>query len=138
MTTISVPFQFSEGSINTTNDPHKKARQQIIDVLMTGKYERVMAPGYGADAQSLTFNAANSLEVADFKEEAIAKINRHCSGSEVSDFTVSASPPDGMGGSDDGTMMYVTASYRLFGDPTTSTVSVNLTNPTHLNVFTPI
>jgi len=138
VTTLSVPFQFSEGSLSTTNDPHKQARQQILDVLMTGSFERVMAPEYGADTQSLLFDNTSGLVAADFKEETVAQLNLYVSGAEVTDLTISSSPRDGMGGADDDTMLYVTAAYRLVGDPTVSTVSVNLANPTYLNVSTPI
>ncbi len=140
MRTISVPFTFSGGSLQTTEDPHQIARQEILDVLMTDKYERVMNPSYGAATRRLLFQPHDSLVVADYKEETLAGLNRHLSSSKAMSLTVTTRPPDGSwsGPGDPEASMYVNVEYRLNGDPSTpATVSVSIADPTAIDVFTP-
>ncbi len=141
MSTISVPFTFSGGSLQNTDDPHQVARQEIINVLMTEQYERVMAPGYGASTTRLLFTTLDSLVVADYKEEALAMLNSHTSNCAVRSLSVTdqpASVPQGGGTEDPQSALYVNVTYQLNGDPTSSTMSVSVTNPDALNVFSPI
>ena len=140
MRTISVPFTFSGGALQTTEDPHQIARQEILDVLMTDKYERVMNPSYGAATRRLLFQPHDSLVVADYKEETLAGLNRHLSSSKAMSLTVTTRPPDGSwsGPGDPEASMYVNVEYRLNGDPSTpATVSVSIADPTAIDVFTP-
>ena len=140
MSTISVPFTFAGGTLQTTDDPHQIARQEILDVLMTDKYERVMSPGYGAATRRLLFQPHDSLVVADYKEETLAGLNRHLSNSKAMSLSVTTRPPDGSwsGPGDPESSMYVNVDYRLNADPTTpSTVSVSLVDPNSVDVFTP-
>lgn len=141
MSTISVPFTFSGGFLQNTDDPHQVARQEIINVLMTEQYERVMAPGYGASTTRLLFTTLDSLVVADYKEEALAMLNSHTSNCAVRSLSVTdqpASVPQGGGTEDPQSALYVNVTYQLNGDPTSSTMSVSVTNPDALNVFSPI
>ena len=141
MSTISVPFTFSGGSLQNTDDPHQVARQEIINVLMTEQYERVMAPGYGASTTRLLFTTLDSLVVADYKEEALAMLNSHTSNCAVRSLTVTDQPesvPQGGGTEDPQTTLYVNVKYQLNGDANASTVSVSVINPDALNVYSPI
>lgn len=140
MRTISVPFTFSGGVLQTTEDPHQVARQEILDVLMTDKYERVMNPAYGAATRRLLFQPHDSLVVADYKEETLAGLNRHLSNSRAVSLTVTSHSPDGSwsGPGDPESSMYVNVDYHLNSDPTTpATVSVSLVDPSSVGVFTP-
>ena len=140
MRTISVPFTFSGGALQTTTDPHQVARQEILDVLMTDNYERVMNPAYGAGTRRLMFQPHNSLVVADYKEETVAELNKHLSNSKVKDLTVTLRSPDGSwsGPGDPEASMYVNVEYRLNSDPATpSTLSVSVADPNSITVFTP-
>ena len=92
MRTISVPFTFSGGSLQTTEDPHQIARQEIINVLMTEQYERVMAPGYGATNTRLMFTTLDNLVVADYKEEALAMLNNYMSNCVVRSLSITDQP----------------------------------------------
>ena len=140
MTTILVPFQFNLGSLATTDDPHQVARQEIIDVLMTDNYERVMNHTYGANTSELLFEGLDRLVIADYKEETLAMLNAHMSNCSVTDLTVTNSPPDGAGSGpgEVGTNMYVNAYYRLHGDVTAASVSVSIVDPATINASTPL
>ena len=141
MRTISVPFTFSGGSLQNTDDPHKIARQEIINVLMTEQYERVMAPGYGASTTRLLFTTLDNLVVADYTEEALAMLNSHMSNCVVRSLSVTDKPvsvPQGGGTEDPQSTLYVNVVYKLNGDPNSSTMSVSIATPDALNVFSPI
>lgn len=141
MSTISVPFTFSEGSLLSTDDPDKIARQQILDVLMTDKFERVMYPNYGAATRRMLFDNVDSLSVADYRDTAQDGLNRHLTNCQVVSLNVHNAPPTqrarAMGGNDSSSTLYVTALYRLNSDPTvTKSVSVNIADPSRLTQFT--
>ncbi len=140
-TTISVPFSFSRfGGVETTDDPHKVARQEITNVLLTDRYERVMAPSYGASTSQLLFQTLDSLVVADFKDEAVAMLNKYLSNSTAMDMSISDTPPDLSGGpvADPDATMYVTVSYQLHSELAVSTISVAVVNPTTITATTPL
>ena len=141
MTTIAVPFTFSDGNLQTTDDPHDVARQEILDVVMTDKYERVMQPSYGAATRRLLFEPADSLAVADYKRETVDGLNRHLSNCRAMSLSVTRFPPDGSwsGPGDPDASMYINIEYRLNSDPTTpASVSVSVADPTAINAFTPL
>ena len=139
MRTITVPFSFSGGAVGTTNDPHQIARQEIINVVMTNQYERVMLPGYGASSSRLLFGTQDPLVMTDFEEEALSMLNTNLSNCQVMSLTLTHTSPDGssFGPEDPEVAMYLNARYKLNGDITTSTVSVALADPNAINVFTP-
>lgn len=89
MPSIRVPFSLSSsGRINTTSSVEKIVEQQIIDVLTTGKRERVMRPTYGAGANQLLFEPVDALVYSEFKTDAIPEINRNLSTGYVSNLSV--------------------------------------------------
>ena len=71
MTSISLPFKISGGSVASTSDTRAISEQKILDVLLTNKNERVMNPRYGASTSSLLFEKMDPNVLADFKAEAI-------------------------------------------------------------------
>jgi len=135
-TSIAIPFTFSGGSLQTTDDPHTIARQEILDVIMTNKYERVMLPYYGAATRRLLFQHLDSLLVADYEEETLDLLNRNLSNSRAMSIVVTDSSSDGSwsGPGDPEATMYVNVEYRLNSDPTTpSSVSISVANPSAIN-----
>ena len=139
MRTITVPFSFSGGAVGTTDDPHQIARQEIINVVMTDQYERVMLPGYGASTSRLVFGTPDPLIVADFREEAMSMLNTNLSNCVVRDISVTDTAPDGTayGPEDAEATIYLNVNYKLNGDVTSTTVSIALVSPDAINVFTP-
>ncbi len=142
MSTISVPFTFSHGSLAHTDDPDTIARQEILDIIMTDKYERVMIPNYGAATRRLLFEHSDSLAIADYKETAQDGLNRHLTNCQVVGLSVTTAPTSerarALAGEshDADATLYVNALYRLNSDPTvTSTVSVNIADPASLTQF---
>ena len=135
MRTIAVPFSFSGGSLRTTSNPHTIARQEIIDVLTTDNYERVMAPMYGANTSSLMFTQVDNLVESDFKEEALYMLNLHLSNAVVLNLSITNRPPDGSwsGPGHAEATIFVNASYRLHGEIGMQTLSVGLLNPFSLS-----
>jgi|TARA_Y100000034_G_scaffold39798_2_gene49076 phage baseplate assembly protein W len=138
-TTIAVPFTFSAGAIQTTDDPHVIARQEILDVIMTNTYERVMMPHYGAATQRLLFQTLDSLVVADYKEETLDMLNRNLSNSRAMSLTVADRSPDGSWSGPGGveSSLFVNVQYRLNSDPNTpASVSIGVVNPMFINSLT--
>jgi phage baseplate assembly protein W len=58
-----VPFQITPtGSVGTTNDEAAALTQELLAVLMTNHYERVMLPMFGANVQGRLFDNVDTLE----------------------------------------------------------------------------
>lgn len=56
MKTLTVPFQIdSRGGIATTSSTQRIVEQQIVDILMTSRFERIMNPDYGAALMEFIF-----------------------------------------------------------------------------------
>ncbi len=140
-TSIAVPFTFSGGSLQITDDAMTIARQEIIDVIMTDNYERVMSPYYGASTRRLLFQQLDSLVVADYKEETLEMLNSYLSNSRVMSLTVTDRSPDrsGSGPGDVDATLYVNVQYRLNSDPSTpASVSISVVNPQFITSTTPV
>jgi len=140
-TSIAVPFTFSGGSLQTTDDAHTIARQEIIDVLMTNQYDRVMEPHYGATTRQLLFQQLDSLVVADYKEETLEMMNSYLSNSTAMSLTVTDRSPDASwaGPGDVEATLYVNVQYRLNSDPNTpASVSISVVNPQFITSATPV
>lgn len=59
MRTLKVPFQIdSNGSLAVVATTREIVEQQIVDLLMTNRYERTMRPDYGADMTGFLFSPA--------------------------------------------------------------------------------
>ena len=139
MSTIAVPFTFTGGALQTTDDPHTIARQEIIDVIMTNRYERVMLPHYGAATRRLLFQQLDSLVVADYKEETLEMLNSYLSKSRVMSLTVTEQTPhpawSGPGAEE--TTLFVNVRYRLNSDPNNpASVSISVVNPQFITSLT--
>jgi phage baseplate assembly protein W len=89
MTSIRVPFSInSSGKVAKAIDPQVIAEQQIIDVLTTDKFERVIRPDYGASAQQLLFEPIDDLVFSEFKMDALQELNRNLTIATVSDIRI--------------------------------------------------
>ncbi|MBF83414.1 MAG: hypothetical protein CL489_02950, partial [Acidobacteria bacterium] len=124
----------------TTADPHLIARQEIINVLVTDKGERVMASTYGAGTSSLLFEPVDALVEADFKDGALAMLNNHLSNAVAVGLTVTTKSPDGSysGLGESEATMYVNVNYKLIGDVGTNTISVGIVNPLNITALSPL
>ncbi len=105
MKAISIPFRFENGSVSSTEDNGIIAKQRIIDVLATSKYERVMRPEYGAGVSSLLFEPLDPLILADYKVDALAEINDNVSNARVLDISFRASSDLVYNTNDDSTLV---------------------------------
>lgn len=89
MPSIRVPFTIdSSGRVAKAVDPETIAKQQIIDVLTTDKFERLIRPDYGAGAQQLLFEPVDDLVYSEFKMDALQELNRSLTIATVSDLRV--------------------------------------------------
>jgi phage baseplate assembly protein W len=89
MTSIRVPFSINaSGKVAKALDPQVIAEQQIIDVLTTDKFERVLRPDYGASAQQLLFEPMDELVFSEFKMDALQELNRNLTIATVSDIRI--------------------------------------------------
>jgi phage baseplate assembly protein W len=91
MRSISIPFGFNGGRVSTTTDPDTIARQKIIDVMLTNRFERMGVPNYGAGVQGLLYEPIDSLVTSDFKLDAIAEIHRRVKDVTIHDIVVEES-----------------------------------------------
>lgn len=126
MPSIKTPFSISSsGKVNSLTSNEKIVEQQIIDVLSTSEFERVMKPLYGASAVNLLFEPMDELVFSEFKVDALEKLNRHVSGAAIVDVAVA---PLEIAGDN---VMSVTASYSL-RTGSVRTFSFQLTLPSSL------
>ena len=105
MRSISIPFQFSNGKVIETENDDKIARQRIIDVLATDKYERVNRPEYGSDIRSLLFEPLDPLIFADFRIDALQDINDYVSNAKITDIQVREGSPIYQGNDSESTLV---------------------------------
>lgn len=88
MKSIRIPFQFDGGKLATTTSTDLIAKQKIIDVLTTMKFERVLRHNYGGQIQSMLFEPIDDLMFADFKIEAMQALSECVSRVQVLDMYV--------------------------------------------------
>lgn len=89
MPSIRVPFSIdSSGRVAKAIEPEQIARQQIVDVLTTDKYERVIRPDYGASAQQLLFEPVDDLIYSEFKMDALQELEQSLTIAAVTDLKV--------------------------------------------------
>lgn len=65
MRAITFPIVFAAGMLRSTDSYEEIVRAQIIDCVMTNRYERVMREDYGCDVQSVLFAPSESLNRTD-------------------------------------------------------------------------
>jgi phage baseplate assembly protein W len=136
MKAIKLPFQFINGRLATTTSPEVAAKQKIIDVLTTGKFERVMRHNYGVGLQELVFEPVDELAFVDFKTDALHTMAETLSRVEVVDLVIAPSNSTRYYGADETTVV-VNVVYRLpLG--ALKVLSFNLAIPGLLNEDTPI
>jgi hypothetical protein len=71
MKTIRIPFQLDyTGRVATTNDPSVILEQQITDLLVTYRGQRVMLPDHGADLEGFIFSPIKS-DVVNLKADEV-------------------------------------------------------------------
>lgn len=90
MPSILVPFTIdSSGRVAKAIEPDLIARQQIVDILTTDKFERMLRPDYGAGAQQLLFEPVDDLIYSEFKMDALQEINKNLAIATVTDIRIS-------------------------------------------------
>jgi phage baseplate assembly protein W len=111
MKAIYMPFQFKNGSTRSTTITERIVEQQILDVLTTSKYERVMIPQYGAAASNLLFDVLDDPVLADFKTEAMLDLQEYVDGAEIIDMRFQYGSDSGEW--DYNTSLQITVIYRI-------------------------
>jgi phage baseplate assembly protein W len=92
MPSIATPFRIdSSGRVAKTNTPERIAEQQIIDVLTTSKFERVMKPTYGAGATQLLYEPVDDLIYGEFKTDALMELNKNLTVASVTNLLIQPS-----------------------------------------------
>lgn len=88
--TISLitPFQITGGRIGATSDITAQIEQKIVNVLTTGRFERVGIPDFGGGVSQLLFEPIDDLISADFKVDAMNELVNRISGIIVVDLRV--------------------------------------------------
>lgn len=111
MKAIKLPISFSSGGMDTLSSQIKIVEQQIIDVLVTSNFERVMNPTYGAGAYNLLYDIMDPLIFADFRVEALSELKRYVSGAQIIDMFVGQD--DGLFTEEYNTTARVSVQYRI-------------------------
>lgn len=88
MKTMIVPFRLAGGGVAATSDAVRATEQKIINVLTTGKMERVGLPNYGGGVRELLFENIDELVEADFKMDAAAEITDNVPGLNLVDIRI--------------------------------------------------
>lgn len=115
---ISAPFRLTGGRVATASDINERVRDKIVNVLVTGNYERSGLAEYGAGLQQILFSNIGDLEMADWKVDASAAISQYVNGVQIIDIRVEGT---------DTTEATVTVYYRT---PLTSGESLTFNIPT--------
>jgi phage baseplate assembly protein W len=126
MKAFRVPFSLSGGSIAETTDYQRQVEQKIIDVLVTGRFERVMLPSYGAAVQQLLFDSIDELVEVDFRVDAANEVLARVSNVNIVDIQVKP---------EDESQANVVVYYRT---PLSGTQSVTFSVTTALTEETPL
>lgn len=72
---ISIPFRFDgAGRLATTTSQREQAEGQILDVVMTHLYERVMRANYGANLRGILFEPVDENVLADVSRQVLASL----------------------------------------------------------------
>jgi phage baseplate assembly protein W len=85
---ISAPFRLIGGSVADTDDLNRRIKDKLINVLVTGNYERAGLAQYGAGLQQLLFDNIDELVLTDWKIDASAAIGEYVSGVQIIDIRV--------------------------------------------------
>lgn len=112
MKAISIPFNFSNGSVVATTEQTTITEQNIVDVLMTSPGERAINVGYGANIQSLLYEPMDTLVFDDFKLDVLDKINKVLTSGNVVNIATSYPDSPQMSFPEDSTL-YVSVQYSL-------------------------
>ena len=92
MPSIYTPFRIDgSGRVARTNTPERIVEQQIIDVLTTSKFERVMRPTYGAGATRLLYEPVDGLIYGEFRTDALMELNKQISIASISNMIIQPS-----------------------------------------------
>lgn len=136
MSSLRVPFSFDGGRTSVVTSDDIAARQKIIDIMTTGKYERVMRHNYGMGVQQLIFEIIDDLTLSDFKVDAIQDANAVLTRAQILDIRISPSDSVAPFGNTEATLA-LTVVYRL---PLGSTRVLNFSVavPGNLNEDTPV
>jgi phage baseplate assembly protein W len=131
MASIKIPFQFVNGKLDQTSSAEVAARQKIIDVLTTERFERVMRHNYGVGVRSLLFENVDDLLFADFKVDALQTLAEVLTTVEVLDLQIIGTPVTQYF-ADENTTVSINVVYRLpLGSP--RTLAFNVAVPGSLN-----
>lgn len=87
-TSLRIPFNVTGGKVATTTNTKQIVEQKIINVLTTGKLERIMRPLYGAGVQSMLFGNIDDLIAVDFKTDAATEMAENITGMTLIDIAV--------------------------------------------------
>jgi phage baseplate assembly protein W len=87
---MHIPFNVTGGRVATTTTPRQIIEQKIVNVLTTGKLERVSLPLYGVGLQSILFGSMDDLVAVDFKTDAATELTSNVTGITILDITVRA------------------------------------------------
>lgn len=93
-TSLSIPFNVTGGRIGATTSNKQIVEQKIINVLTTGKLERIMRPLYGAGVQALLFGNIDDLVAVDFKTDAAQEMADNITGLTLIDVAVESTAVD--------------------------------------------
>lgn len=92
MPSIYTPFRIdTSGRVAKTNTPERIVEQQIIDILTTSKFERVMRPTYGAGATQLLYEPVDDLVYGEFKTDALMELNKQLSTASITNLIIQPS-----------------------------------------------
>jgi phage baseplate assembly protein W len=128
MSTIKTPFQIApSGRVAHVLDQNIIARQQILDVLVTSKFERTMRAGYGAGANDLMYEPVDDLIFSEFKVDAMMELSKQVRIAAITDLYVAPlSTPYFADGED--TSLEISVYYRT-GSPGVQLLTFSVVSP---------
>jgi hypothetical protein len=77
MNVLSTPFRIDiDGHVATTGTYAKVVRDQLVNVLMTNRLERIMRPQYGSDLSRALFDPTDELVRSDAARQVMQRIQQ--------------------------------------------------------------
>lgn len=74
---LSLPFRIDiDGRVATTTQYSTVVRDQLVDVLMTNRLERIMRPQYGCDLARSMFDPSDELVKGDVARQVMQRIQQ--------------------------------------------------------------
>jgi len=113
MAVLKVPFQIDySGSVSRVTSFETMINQQILDFIVTSPFERTVISNYGAGVAGMLFENEGSLQMAEWRTAAMARLSQAVPGVRIIELSV-GTPPQIQQDPETGSTIQVTVYYSI-------------------------